>query len=943
MNEVTCSSRVWLSSLAVLGSLLLLPSGVAFAQADSPDVAQPDVIEEVIVVGVRRSLEIALENKRNADSIMDGIAAEGIGRFPDLNLAESLQRVTGVQIDTAGVGGDLREGQIAIRGLPKTYSRTTYNGQTLASPAFNDGFTFGVFESDVVSAVNVIKSPTARHDEGGLSGVIDIRTLRPLDIGEDFLSIGAEMDYEDLSQDTNPSGSLAWGHKFADDRVGVFASLKYSEQNFRTDDARVTRYRSSDDDGDGLADLYWPTRTRVVSRQMDGDRTSLAAGIEFAPRDNLRIGVLGLHSDRYLFNEMDMLRAWDPRSVVFQGPAVSGGSFGDTITELAMVNPDVNAESRLFIDEYVSQALTADVEWTSDDWTARGVLHYTKGERDRFALMSRRWFDNLAGNGIEVLLNTGAGSDNGYVLQSVSGDFSDPDFWSYGADVNNNRRPPDEARQRFLASGGTDREETETAFQFDLIRHFDSDSLVSSIEGGVKFRQFERHQVLPSWSTAGLVLNTIDDIGVLRPHLGTGGSGFQGGGVDVVDYWVPDWRPVRDAVISASDISGPTFGGLPLRISNSRTFDTERDIFSAYAMLNFDGGNVPIRGNIGVRYVDTNRAVDAYRRGDLVPGGEAQTSAELDFSHTLPSLNVIWDLRDNLLLRFAYSETIVRPNAHTFRADQTVRVDFVDPEETILDDVTIRLGNPELMPFEAEAYDFSLEWYNREGSGVSLALFRKEVVNGIDNRQLCPSSILDIPALSDYTALDALVSGDLTLIGDVCTDAAGTTVLIEDSVNVKEGFTINGWELGILQNFDNLPAPWNGFGIQANYTYVDTSESANFDASGNRLPLTGVSEDTYNAILYYETDDWGARLAYNNRSEYFVTFTGTFSGDDRYIAGRDRLDFSSSWRVNDNMTLRAEVFNVLDEVITEYQGVEERMRNIKYDGRIYTLALRYRF
>ena len=130
---------------SIVTALMAFPA--AAQDPDESQAAEDELIEEILVVGVRPSLELALNNKRNADSIMDGIAAEGIGKFPDLNLAESLQRVTGVQLDTSGPGGERREGQIAVRGLPNTFSKTTVNGQTLATPNFFSGFAFGVFES----------------------------------------------------------------------------------------------------------------------------------------------------------------------------------------------------------------------------------------------------------------------------------------------------------------------------------------------------------------------------------------------------------------------------------------------------------------------------------------------------------------------------------------------------------------------------------------------------------------------------------------------------------------------------------------------------------------------------------------------------------------------------------------------------------------------------
>jgi TonB-dependent receptor len=168
-------------------------------------------------------------------------------------------------------------------------------------------------------------------------------------------------------------------------------------------------------------------------------------------------------------------------------------------------------------------------------------------------------------------------------------------------------------------------------------------------------------------------------------------------------------------------------------------------------------------------------------------------------------------------------------------------------------------------------------------------------------------------------------------------------VFIEDSINNADKFTIDGWEIGILQNFDFLDNWMSGFGVRANYTKIDTSEGPDFDSSGNRLPLENVSEDTYNLILYYEAEDWGVRLAYNNRSEYFIESTGTFTGEDRFVGTRDRLDLSATWRVTDDIRLRGEIFNLTDETRIEYQGVKHRVRDLRYTGRIYSLGLRYRF
>jgi TonB-dependent receptor len=376
----------------------------------------------------------------------------------------------------------------------------------------------------------------------------------------------------------------------------------------------------------------------------------------------------------------------------------------------------------------------------------------------------------------------------------------------------------------------------------------------------------------------------------------------------------------RSFADDGNDIPPPTFGGLPLRINNNRTFATDLDVVSAYVMARFDGENlatpVPIRGNIGVRHVESDRATHAFTASDLLANGEQGSMAEIDFSDTLPSLNLIWDIREDLMLRFAWYESMVRPNANQYRADSSVDVDWLDPEETIPDDVDIELGNPDLLPFTADAWDVSLEWYNRKGSGISVAYFSKDVENGIEDRILCPANITDISSLDNFD-FTGIITGQLSEVAGVCQDEVGVEVNIEDNINNTTSFTIDGWEIGLLQNFDFLDNWARGFGIQANYTDIDTSEGPDFDDAGNRLPLENVSENTYS--------------------------NDTFTGDDRFVGESDRLDLSSSWRPTENLRLQAEIFNLTDETRVEYQGLPTRVRDLRYTGRIYTVGLRYRF
>ena len=933
--------------------------GVVAAWASFPTMAQEtegaqaaneEPIEEIITVGVRRSLELALENKRNADSIMDGIAAEGIGKFPDLNLADSLSRVTGVQLDTSGPGGERREGQIAVRGLPNRFSRTLVNGQTLATPNFNGGFAFGIFESDVVSRVNVIKSPTAKHDEGGLSGIVDIRTLRPLAIRENFLITSVELDYEGLSEDVVPNAAISWGQKFNNDSVGVFASLKWSDQSFRTDSARINGYDYDDEE-----DSYTPNEARYNSRQNDGDRISFAGGIEYQASDTVKIGLLGAYSSYALVNEFHQLRVQDANFIDEDATSlVDGGQFGSTYTRATFREAEVDVESRVFDDEFATSSVTADIEWSNDDWAATGIVHYSAAGYDRFAIQSRRNIRDDPGAVVDVFVDTGAGNVDAFRIEALNGDdWLDPAFYSYGLLPPDGSGPTDddpangEWRQRFLSSRGTDRDEAETALQFDLVRHFDT-SFFSSIEGGLKYRKFEQDQMRPSWSVSGWDFNGVHDTDVMQASFSDGGSGYFGGNLGGIQYLVPQWQAVYDGLLANNTCVDECVRGLPYTNDNSRTFNTDLDITSAYVMFRFDGANLaselPIRGNVGVRYVETKRDVKAYTESELLIDGEQRTSAKFDFTDTLPSVNVIWDIREDLMLRAAYYETIVRPNANSYTAASSVDVDPNDWDDPLvdIDNVDIELGNPYLLPFSSDAWDISLEWYNRAGSGVSVAYFQKDIVNGIEDRLLCPANISDISQLDVYD-FTGIITGQLAKVDGVCLDEAGVEVIIEDSINNADGYTVDGWEIGVLQNFDFLDNWMSGFGIRANLTKIDASEGPDFDDSGNRLPLEFVSETTYNIIGYYDAEDWGVRLAYRNRSEYFLESNDSFTGEDRFVGDSDRLDLSASWRPIENLSVRAEIFNLTDETRVEYQGIPSRVRDLRYTGLTYTVGLKYRF
>lgn len=920
----------------VLKSILAIAVATAYSSVSAQDDSDGNadaMLEEVVVLGTRAALENALQTKRNYDTIVDGISADSMGRFPDLNLSESLQRVTGVQMDYSGDEGERRSGLVALRGLPPEYALTTVNGQLLAAPEADKGFSFGTIASEVISAVNVIKSPTADMDAGGISGTVDVITKKPLDLQDDFLTLSVKSTYETNVKDFEPGYTLSGGKVFDDGKWALVGSLSASDTNFRGDTARINSYSH-----DESTDVYTPSEIRLLSRQTVGDRLSATLGFEFQASDKLKLGLNGIYvSDDYT-HDWQMLRSRKFSSTEAINTTTDGGIYGETVTEFYAVGPEVRAQKRKIPVQQQIEGITADFEWSSDLWSVSGSIHDTSATYDSVGYMARRKISK-GDNGIKYLVNTGSGNINDFVFQEVDGDLAnlatyDGDSWGSSYDSGHEY----------------DVDQSETAFQLDVKRDFEG-TFITSIQAGMKLRELEQNKMRPEWklSSDDYDYSKIDNIACMQSSVNgntsPGGGYFMGSLDGQVDNWYfPDPDCFETTLLDGNPVTGDTFGGLPAYEGESLTkrySDSERDIFATYLMAQFDGSNLaselPIRGNIGVRYEDTSRTVGAYRKG---LGDPIYYTADHDFSHVLPSLNLVWDIREDLLLRVSYAETIARPHQgnDNYQVGQSIDIDD--------DAVSISLGNPELEPFEGESFDLSLEWYNRAGSSISAAYFTKTISNGIDNRTLCPSRLSDIAALSDIDLGDA-TTGSLSLnSSNICEDTNGVTVSITDSVNTSGSFDISGWEIGLLQNFDFVDAPvLRNMGVQANWTYIDADESANVDESGNTLPLAGVSEDTYNLIVFYETDLLGVRAAYTSRSDYFDETWATVSGDNRFIEPQNRLDISISYRPTqiENLTLTLEGFNMTDEQFYAYQGNTSRAREYREVGKTYALTANYSF
>ncbi len=377
-------------------------------------------------------------------------------------------------------------------------------------------------------------------------------------------------------------------------------------------------------------------------------------------------------------------------------------------------------------------------------------------------------------------------------------------------------------------------------------------------------------------------------------------------------------------------------------------FSTEVDIIEAYLMTEFSGelGAIEVSGNVGVRYTETKntaKGIEIAGTGEQVQNTNvifndtfAEVETETTYRNLLPSLNLAFELSPDLVMRTAYYEGIVRPNAAAFSPIG----DFSESDQR----VNIEIPQTELGPFTSDSFDLNLSWYNRAGSVVSIGYFYKDLLQFSALEEICPSdaSEFGLGELFVNESDERCLERELTERTVPAADGTGEMieeinreVTIEVPVISSQKSKLQGLEASIQQNLDFLPAPWGNFGGQLNIAKVDIDGD----------PIPNVSELSYNLITYYEDGAFSARLAYNFRDDYLLATVNTSNGtEDRQVQSRERLDLSLAYKVNKNLKVTLRGFNLLDDIFQEFQSNNEALpRRTNYDGRIYSLSANYRF
>ncbi|MEG8017466.1 TonB-dependent receptor [Sphingomonas sp. LR55] len=799
-------------------------SGTAASSADQGQAVDTAPVaaeagDDIVVTGVRASLQSAQNIKRNSAQIVDSIVAEDIGKLPDRNIAEALQRISGIQIQrNFGEGSS-----VAIRGL--TQVRTELNGRDIfTASGSRNALSLEDVPSELLAGIDVYKNPSADLIEDQLSVTINFRTRKPFDFDGFKISGSATNTYYDLIKKSQPAASLLvsdrWNTGIGE--IGILASASYQKTNFRQDTISTEPFYTLDESNPGDA-----ATAALLGRT--GQTTTLphGTGIGEVFGDRRRLGIdVSLQwrpTDTLEFTGEVFRNDYKLRSYGYSYFAYTSGA---SITPLAgapfTYAPNGDFQSGTFTDVPIGNntslgsrhSLTTDYslngKWKpTANLTITGDLQYVDSKTDNL--------NSIVGlSGVATTLT-----------QDISGEI--PSFQIVSADGLAN---PATYSNGFYLDNLNNSKGTDKVGRLDGEYRFDG-GILSSIKAGFRFADRRNRTSDTGYRYTGLTgaatnLRYVDLGGFFRGQADLFG--------DIQAFSLPT---VLDYDATRASLGIAT---LPSYVPSGTNTQAQKT-YTGYAAAFFKADDlpVPIDGNIGVRVVQSKVAVSGfYQQVDLItaPDGTQSTAAPTftevneatKYTSVLPSLNVRGRLTDRLQLRFAVSKNISRPNFNQLNPSLTI----TEPGTAQIDQQHVTsTGNPYLKPMKSTNFDASLEWYFAKSGSLTVAGFYKDISNYIQ---------------TVITPRDVTFTDGVTATYDVTT--------YSNAAKAK----VKGAEVAYQQFFDFLPGPLAGLGVQANFTYVDSeAPSPASDGPVTQLSLEGLSKYNYNLIGIYERGIVSAR------------------------------------------------------------------------------------
>ncbi|WP_406827495.1 TonB-dependent receptor [Microbulbifer sp. ARAS458-1] len=922
------NKRFTLSALSA--AVISAVSAGAYAQETGTS-----ALEEITVTGIRQSLTNAMDVKRDSAGVVDAISAEDIGKFPDTNLAESLQRITGVSIDRSNNEGN----KVTVRGFGPNFNLVTLNGRqmpnssALQSEGINRSFKFAEISAESVSGVEVFKTGKADIYSGGIGSTINIKTARPFDY-DGFVasaSVKGVMDTSVEKGDTvTPEIASMVSSTFFEDKLGVLVAVSHAVRDSRSESvstqAWVPNYGAADtsaiDRNKNPEATYWAPWTfdvDVADHQRERQNAQLV--VQFAPVDNVT-ATLDYTASRY-DEDISMNRT----SVWFDSSTGVTDSNG-TVINPSVLNDELNfwAWNYQFVTENDSVGLN--VEWDATESLSFGLDVHDSTSHSQPGGIPAETIANTKNPG--KLVDITADFSSGSGLPGISFDDS---ALAGGAFA------PENIVSDLFQERGLEIENQIQQFQLDGTWENLGDGALKTIKFGIASTDYKVDSY-DSQSFAFVDLGDLASLGIDFEQLGDFGDqiGSNAGLFPLLaDYEASDF-------IEAVKASGQYFEATP-------TFNkVEEETLAAFVTADFETefNGYPVRLNAGLRFEDTEVVGTSIQNGilglsywhdeELREVNDDTPSADTlegDYTRFLPNLDASIELSEELVARASYSRTLSRADISAMFPSTSLNVSRPGGP------FNASQGNPGLLPITSDNFDLSIEYYYDEGSYASVGYFKKyvenfigatfedRVITDVNGNPITDPSVNPRPGCPDASGSNPACLGNAS--DPVVTWNVATPGNLEDA-------EVYGWELAVQHMFGDT-----GFGAIFNATIVDGDVEYDVYDNENVFALTGMS-DSANLIGFYEKDAFQARLAYNWRDDFLLaTRQSQIGGQPVFNEAYGQWDLNASYDVTEDISVFVEGLNITEETIRRHGRFANQLVSAQQYGARYNIGVRAKF
>jgi TonB-dependent receptor len=962
-------------------------------------------IDTVVVTGIRQSLDTSLNLKRQQRGVVDGIVAEDIGKFPDTNLAESMQRISGVSIDRSMGEGS----KVTVRGVGPDFNLVLLNGRQMPAstieatgPSNSRAFDFANLASESISALEVFKTSRASTPTGGIGATINIKTARPLDTKKTVASVGVKAVHdggnsrlpENLKGDSvTPEVSGIYSTTFADGMFGVALTGSFQKRDLGYNSAGVPNgwlpFKGDEGGWGSIPQAGQPGSERITNRpgpndvysvpqnlnyNMNGvsrERTNGQLTLQFAPTKSLTATMDYTASQNKIHTRRNDVSAWfnfgPSTSSWTQGPVSGPLSYSETID--GVKNPaDIAMGGADFATKAKNQSLGFNLDWKANDklrfefdahhststtgadspWGTNNVIgtaSYTRGTTtvDFTKDLPILMIDGVADPAKQLV--TGSSFRNSYMKSQVD--------------------------QQQVRGNWKISDESKLDFGIGLSK--------------VKNRSAYSNVQLDTWGGATSAADYPDNVW-LPQNLHSYFGNISGGNDPRLfsQFYTFDFATVRNLAAAAAAAAKAANPASPLSAEKylaSNVFDTDRRTqeksSSAYAEYTREWELfVPMSATVGMRYektkvtssalVPTATSISWGSNNELTvhKGAPGFTTLDGSYKYWLPSIDWDADLTDKLKLRASYGTSIGRPGWDAIQGGQTLN------DLARLNGGTGSQGNPGLKPLKSKNIDFSLEYYYAPSSYVAAGYFRKNISNYIGSTLVNETPFnLHTPIGGAYyqaAQTTGACNGDITCIRDYILNN------FNGQPGVTKTGTANGHATGDIvgqpgdpvANFQ-ITVPANtrsnnlsgfelnvqhafgrsGFGVAANYTKVKSGLKYDNMSLDQQYALVGLS-DSANLVGFYENNTFSIRVAYNWRDKFLAAVNdGNTLGRSApiYTEPYSQVDLSLGYNFSDKLSFQAEAINLGDSILRQHGRTSQEVYSVTQTGRRYMVGMRYKF